>query len=99
MADTQHTAEQNLYDGPGLALAVGDPADLPGVNEWTVWIGPAGTNPVAADDVLRELKHRAEAYFADGTLVGYGPSRAAALAMAKCRLIAVLEVLRERFRA
>lgn len=84
MADTQHTAEQNLYDGPGLALAVGDPADLPGVNEWTVWIGPAGTNPVAADD---------------GTLVGYGPSRAAALAMAKCRLIAVLEVLRERFRA
>lgn len=85
MADSQHSATVEDYsDRSGLALAVADPADLPGVHEWTVWIGPVGANPVGSDD---------------GTLVGYGSTKAAALAMAKCRLVAVLELLRSRYSA
>jgi len=77
MADKQHTAEQ--IDGrDGLALAIVDPADLPGVNEWSVWIGPAGADPTASDD---------------GTLIGFGPTRESAIAMAKRRLTELLVAL------
>lgn len=67
----------------GLALAIVDPHDL-GVGEWTVWVGPAGADPTASDD---------------GTLIGFGPTRESAIAMAKRRLTELLALMRTRYGA